>query len=106
MNNFDRGIIKWQPFESLESSNQIIKSLILEKRKITKPILSEEEITEIEDKIVEAYYSKENITIYYYKNGLINSLKTKITKIDHVYKMIYLNNNLRLFFKQIVAVKF
>ena len=106
MNNFDRGIIKWQPFESLTSSKQIMQSLIHEKSKIMKPILSEEEISEIEQNIVDAYYSGENITIFYYKNGFIHNIKGKIIKIDHIYKMIYLNNNLNLFFKQIIKVKF
>ena len=51
---YDRGIIKWQPFESLFSSQEIIKNLTLEKSKIAKPILSEEEISLLEEKIIEA----------------------------------------------------
>lgn len=104
MNNFDRGIIKWQPFESIEPTNKIMQSLILEKSKITKPCLSEEEMQIIEDKIIDAYYSSEIINISYFKNGYIEKVKGKIIKIDHIYKMVYLTDNLRLFFKQIVAI--
>lgn len=106
MNKPDRGIIKWQPFQSLASANEIMQSLVLEKSKIAKPCLSEEEITEIEDKIIEAYYNKENIIISYFKNGFIQVIKTKVIQIDHVYKLVYLNNYQKLFFKQIVDVKF
>ena len=106
MNNIDRGIIKWQPFESLTSSKEIVQSLVLEKSKIAKPLLSEDEIRQIEEKIIEAYYSSENINISYFKNGFINNIKAQIIKIDHVYKMVYLSNNMKLFFKQIIAVKF
>lgn len=106
MNNGDRGIIKWQPFESLTSSKEILQSLVLEKSKITKPMLSEDEIRQIEEKIIEAYYSSEALTIAYFKNGFIKNIKAKIIKIDHVYKMVYLSNNRKLFFKQIIAVKF
>lgn len=101
---FDRGIIKWQPFESLTSSKQIINSLLKEKSKITKPIISEEETTIIEENILEAFYSNINITIFFYKDGFIKKITSKIIKIDQVYKLIYLNNNLKLFFNQIIKV--
>ena len=47
--NKDRGMIKWMPFNSLINSNEIVKSLIHEKSKITKPIISEEESKNIEE---------------------------------------------------------
>ena len=103
---FDRGIIKWQPFESLTSNKAVIKSLLLEKSKISKPILSEEEIADIENKIIEAYYCKVNISIFFYNDGFIKNIKSKIIKIDQVYKMIYLTNNLKLFFNQIIAIEY
>ena len=105
MNNFDRGIIKWQPFESLTSSKQIIQNLILEKSKIAKPILSEEEIMTIENTIIDAYYSSEELIISYFKDGFIKKINCKIKKIDRVYKMVYLTNNFKLFFNQIIKVE-
>ncbi len=104
MNKQDRGIIKWQPFESLTPTKQIIKSILLEKSKVTKPILSDEEIKCLEDKIIEAYYSSININIHYYTNGYIKVTKGKIKKIDQIYKMIYLDNNLKLLFNQILDI--
>ena len=99
----DRGIIKWQPFDSVISSKIILESLIKEKEKQTKPILSEEEIKEIEDKIIEAYYAEEIVTINFYQNGYIKTIKGKIKKIDHITKIIYLNET-KLLFKQILAI--
>ena len=104
MNKQDRGIIKWQPFESLTPTKQIIKSILLEKSKVTKPTLSDEEIKYLEDKIIEAYYSSININIHYYTNGYIKVTKGKIKKIDQIYKMIYLDNNLKLLFNQILDI--
>lgn len=105
MNKIDRGIIKWRPFESLIPSKQILQNLLLEKKKITKPILSEEEIMNLESQIIEAYYNKEKIQITFYKNGLLKNIKGQIIKIDQVYKLVYLNNNLKLLFNQIIAIK-
>ncbi len=101
---FDRGIIKWQPFESLEPITKIIQSLQKEKSKIKKPILSEEEIATLEAKIIEAYYSQEKIKISFYQNGFIRQIKGQVKKIDQIYKLIYLNN-LKLLFNQIIQIE-
>lgn len=99
----DRGIIKWQPFDSVISSKQVIQSLLYEKEKQPIPVLSEEEIKDIEEKIITAYYSQETITLEFYKNGYIKKLTGKIKKIDQITKIVYLDNN-KLFFKQILTI--
>ncbi len=99
----DRGIIKWQPFNSLFSSNEVLQTLSYEKTKQDIPILSEEEIKELEEKIIEAYYTEETIILSYYKNGYIKKITGKIKKIDQVSKIVYLNN-LKLLFKQILSI--
>ena len=99
----DRGMIKWQPFNSVTPSSTVIKSLILEKSKIPKPILSDEEKKEIEEKIIEAFYCGTDVTLHYYKNGYIKTITGKIKKIDHISKTIYLNNTIFLF-NQIISI--
>lgn len=100
---FDRGIIKWQPFDSVISGKNVIKSIMQEKEKIKKPILSEEETNQIEDMIIEAFYEESEVILEYYKNGFIKTIKGKIKKIDHITKMIYLNNT-SLLFNQILSI--
>lgn len=102
---FDRGFIKWQPFESAISSKKIINNLLYEKAKITKPILSDEDKEMIEKRIIDAYYSSIKINICYYNDGIIKTINSKIKKIDQIYKMIYLENNSKLFFNQIVSIE-
>ena len=106
MNNLDRGIIKWQPFNSLLNGKYLINSLLIEKSKITKPLLSEEEQSELEKKIIESYYYQNVVFISYYKEGYIFKTKSKIKKIDLVYKTIYLENKTKLLFNQILKIKF
>ncbi|MEG0794279.1 MAG: YolD-like family protein [Bacilli bacterium] len=105
MNKIDRGFIKWQPFNSLFVASEVKRNLATEKTKTTKPVLSEEEISFIEKTLIEAYYSKSNTTIFYYKDGFIKEINTKIKKIDQVYKMIYLDNNIKILFNQILDIK-
>ncbi len=103
MNN-DRGIIKWQPFNNIIEEKYLIEKMILEKNKITKPILSSEQIEEIEQKIIESYYEQEIITIIYYQNGSLLKTTAKIQYIDTTYKKIYLNNQKILLFSQIIQI--
>lgn len=103
MNKVDRGIIKWQPFNSVISSKIVINSIIKEKNKVAKPTMSEEELANIENKIMESYYLENKINITYYKNGFILNTKGQIKKIDKINKLIYLNN-LTLFWKQIIKI--
>lgn len=99
----DRGMIKWQPFNSVISSQKIITDILKEKNKITRPVLSNENIKEIEDKLIDSYYCQTTINIHYYTAGIIKTIKAKIKKIDYVSKIIYLNN-LKIYFKQILSI--
>ncbi len=100
----DRGMIKWQPFNSVVNNKAIINTVLKEKSKITMPLISEDEKDILENKIIDAYYKQIPINIIYFKNGTLLNIKSKITKIDQVYKLVYLNNQ-KLWFKQIVDIK-
>ncbi len=102
--NKDRGMIKWMPFNSLINSKEVVKSLIHEKSKITKPIISEEESKNIEELIIEAFYMQSPVLISYYQNGYIYKIKSYIKKIDQIQNLIYLNAT-KILFQQIISVK-
>ena len=102
--NKDRGMIKWMPFNSLMNGRTVINNLMNEKNKIKMPILSEDEKQELENKIINAYYTKDKIIITYYKNGYLLKNKSYIKKIDYTYKIIYLENNINLLFRQITNI--
>lgn len=103
MNKLDRGMIKWQPFNSLINGKYIVNSILKEKAKISKPIISDEDQKTLEEKIIEAYYCQNKVTITYYQNGFLLKIKSKIKKIDNIYKIIYLDDK-TLLFKQILGI--
>ena len=103
MPKLDRGMIKWQPFNSVVSSKVMINELLNEKNKIVMPNLSEEQKNNLEQKIIIAYYEKENIHIDYFYQGKIFNIYSKIKKIDFTFHKIYLNNK-TLIFEQIIKV--
>lgn len=100
----DRGMIKWQPFNSVISNKTILNSLIKEQERIEKPEMSEEEIITLEKQLIDAFYMQEKLDITYYKNGYLIHIISYIKKIDQVYKIVYLEN-INLLFNQIISIK-
>ena len=101
--NKDRGMIKWLPFNSVISNKEILLSVINEKRKVSKPNISDDEKTVLEHALIDAFYMQDNISISYYKNGYIYEYIGKVKKIDSSNKLIYLTD-LKLLFNQIIKV--
>lgn len=100
----DRGVIKWAPFNSVINGNEVLEEIKFEKSKITKPILSEEQVANLEEKIIIAYSGKVLISLYFYKNGYINIINGRITKLDSVNKIIIINNKTKIYFDNIIDI--
>ncbi len=106
MSNYkDRGMLKWQPFDSVIQSKKVVNNLSNKRNKIEQPILSEDQLIEFNDIITQAYYSNNIIKISYYFSGNIISKEAKIKKINYVKKQIILSDNTTIFYKQITNIK-
>ena len=103
MPNFDRGFIKWQPFNSVISSKDILDNLN-NKEDITKPTLFQEKKDYLNDLILEAYYSKNKINISFYEQNKIKNIYTSITKIYPNTNTLELNNHKIISFNQIINI--
>ncbi len=101
----DRGMIKWQPFDSLISSKEVINSILVEKNKINKPILSMDQMEDLNQKIYESYYNQSLVIIKYFQDNNINQIKGKITAINQTTKIILINQSLKLHISQILQIK-
>ena len=99
----DRKMLKWAPFDSVVSGKKVVNEVMHEKKKIKKPVLSEDQLKNIENKILDSYNSKDMVTISYYESGYIHNIASYIKKIDHINKIVYLNNKL-IYFNQIMNV--
>lgn len=102
----DRGIIKWQPFDSIIPSTEIKKYLSKQKNKITKPNISDDQKNIIEEKILEAWHNNICIKIVYFKNNQLYKLEKKILKIISVNKKIIFEDYSFIYFDQILKVSF
>ena len=101
----DRGMIKWQPFDSLTNSKKLCYDLLSSRNKVSMPILSEDQLQVLEDKVKESYYNKELILIEYYYNGDIKHKTTKIRYIDINKKQLICSDASIIYFRQLLKIK-
>lgn len=100
----DRGIKKWQPFDSCFKSKEIIENINREKSKEKLPVLSEDQLASNAKCLLEAWQLKAKINMTYYYDGYINSYQGKIQDLNVREKYVYLNNHLKIYFCQILNV--
>ena len=98
-----RNEIKWNPFNSLMNGNKIINDLDHKHQKFSKPTLSEDQLTEISQKLIEALTTKSLINIKYYENGEFLNLEGIINYYDKQNNSIIINHKC-IYFNQIINI--
>lgn len=99
----DRGIKKWQPFNSCFSGKDLLKEITNSKKRKDFPSLSEDQMIIIEEKIKDSYVLGTIIHIKFFYNGNILNSSGKISHINMQEKKLHLNNKY-IYFKQILEV--
>lgn len=100
----DRGMIKWQPFNAVVSGNSIINSVMAKKNKKDMPILSDDQLNNIQEKIFYSWETKDKIMVVYFKNGNYYKNQGYVIDIKINQKKIVFDNGLNLFFSQIIKI--
>lgn len=100
----DRSYIKWAPFNSLINDKILIESKIKNNKKISKPILSEDQLNYINEKLFDAYINHYKVNLSIYKNESIIWITGFINNINTIKKTITFNNNY-IYFNQIIDIK-
>ena len=98
----DRGIIKWQPFNTIDN-NQILKDITVSKNRIKFPILSEDQLKIIQEKVITAYNLKNIIQINYFYDGKIWQVTGQINYLNITKKVLLINKN-SIHFSQILKI--
>jgi|SRR5690554_4194966 len=92
MHEFDRGIIKWLPFDALTGFKEAILQLKEKKSKKGKPKLSADQLEVLDDNLNKAYLNNSFVAIYYYEKGFVYYIVGQINKVDFTYKRIRVTN--------------
>ena len=100
----DRGMKKWAPYKSLVEQEKYLKKAHNDNEKIERPILSSDEMEEINEKLVN--YSNEEVIITYWRDNKINSVTTLIKKIDADNKKIILPDRKSIYFHELINIEY
>ncbi|MDW8571526.1 YolD-like family protein [Staphylococcus shinii] len=93
-----RGMVKWQPFATLPEQFETIQQYLIDQNKIDRPILSDDQLNELNLQLHQALHIEQYITIEYYQSGWLEHITLKIKNIDmvHMYLEGYSLNNLEI----------
>lgn len=77
-----RGIVKWQPFKTMPQQYEMIDKYIDDQNKVDFPLLSDDQLQLINEKV--QYKMKNHIfsDISYWKNGYVSTLQCYISNVD------------------------
>lgn len=100
----NRGIKKWAPFNAVESGNIMINDVLSKKNKVKMPILSDDQIANLEEKLINSYNNGNIVTILYFKEGKYYKKQGIIGKIDKNTAKIFLKDGFSVFFSQIIEI--
>lgn len=82
MDKFDRGLLKWMPFDALSGFKGAIKELKNKRLKKDKPILSDDQFEQLNYHAAIALHYEQSITLYYYRDGFMYTVSGRIEKVE------------------------
>ena len=98
----DRGMIKWQPFDSVYSSKELEREILIKRSKISKPILTDEQINNIEANLFHAYHENIPVKITFFQSNRLFKITKKIIKIILINQKIIFEDLSYIYFDQII----
>lgn len=91
----DRGMVKWAPYKSLPEQEDYLEKMEEEKNKVDKPLLSDDELIELDTKL-STYNRGDPISIEYYDYDFIKTVDDYLDYIDAINKRIVLKNRMSI----------
>ncbi|HBI0885164.1 TPA: YolD-like family protein [Staphylococcus aureus] len=79
-----RGMIKWAPFAALPEQFETIQQYIIDQNKITRPVLSDDQLAELNIRLHEALQYAQPVEVKFYNNGFVDSVRLTIYRIDAI----------------------
>ncbi|HDD0884345.1 TPA: YolD-like family protein [Staphylococcus aureus] len=79
-----RGMIKWAPFATLPEQFETIQQYIIDQNKITRPVLSDDQLAELNIRLHEALQYAQPVEVKFYNNGFVDSVRITIYRIDAI----------------------
>lgn len=96
---------RYLPFDALKGLNESIGAMNFNINKIEKPILSEDELHDMDVTMMRCYGSKSLVTIEYISNGIKECESGVIEKIDFVDKALIIHPKKKIHINNIIGIR-
>lgn len=103
-----RGIVKWQAFKTMPEQYEQLEQYIQDQNKIDKPILDDDQLQQLNEKLVFKMFNEPYIKVRHFKNGYIKFIEGYIHKVDPYTQTLHLYEDkgiTKLDLKDIVEIK-
>lgn len=97
-----RGMKKWLPFKSLNGQYQVLEEMEKERKKVSKPELSIDEIEEI-NLVLTSLQRGDRVKVTYYQNGQIVKRNFIFLKVD-TYQKRLIGQGISLSFEDLLDI--
>lgn len=87
-----RGKIKWQAFKTIPEQYEILEQYVKDQNKIPMPLLSEDQLEEINEKVHDKIQTNRIAEISYWEDGYTTDLRCYIKKIDTLEGMMLIKH--------------
>ncbi|MDG0844310.1 YolD-like family protein [Staphylococcus equorum] len=77
-----RGMVKWAPFATLPEQFETIQQYLVDQNKNDRPILSDDQLNELNLQLHQALHTDTYIHIEFYQAGWLETIRIKIKNID------------------------
>ena len=101
----NRSQAKWAPFNAVAPGEEMVRDVLKRKNVVKMPILSEDQINDLENKLINSYNNQVKISIKYFRAGRYYLREGIVANIDVLGRKIALNDEYNLFFSQIIEIK-
>ncbi|MBF7023655.1 YolD-like family protein [Staphylococcus kloosii] len=91
-----RKMVKWQPFATIPEQYERLEQYMLDQNKIERPILSDDQLKELNSKLIDKMFNDPYIELKCFSNGYINN------EIGYVHKVDVLKSELHLSVKGVI----
>lgn len=102
----DRGLIKWSAFDALVGYHSMLEEMRYRLGKKTRPILSDDDYDELNQKLMTALQEGKEMEIRYYHDGYIRFTFGTIRKVDYDKRQIVLSTAERFNAEDIMEINF
>lgn len=101
----DRGMMKWNAFNALLAHGSSVKKMMLERTRIEKPVLSSDQIEDLNLKLTVAVEDNREIEVAFYDKGYVLLAEGRILRIDLTTQSLVLPD-ISIRFDNIIQIEF